>query len=96
VQRAAFTLWSTSSIAGKRVPPGRQRRLADYPIRLDFGVLGKLSYLPFAQVGGQLLFHLISRLAPVGKQAPPTLRHAELVAVAPLRAGPSRSRALSR
>src|SRR5260370_23524065 len=29
------------------------------------------------------------RLAPVGKQAPPALRCAGLVAVAPLRAGPS-------
>jgi len=31
-------------------------------MRLDFLVLDELSYLPFAQAGGQLLFHLISRL----------------------------------
>ena len=57
--------------AGKRVPPGRQGRLADYPIRLDFVVLDELSHLPFAQAGGQLPFHLISRLAPVGNRPLP-------------------------
>ena len=41
---------------------GRQGRLADYLNRLDFVVLDELGYLPFAQAGGQLLFHLISRL----------------------------------
>lgn len=30
-------------------------------------------------------------VAPVGKQAPPALRYARLVTVAPLRAGPSHS-----
>lgn len=30
--------------------------------RLDFIILDELGYLPFAQAGGQLLFHLISRL----------------------------------
>jgi DNA replication protein DnaC len=41
---------------------GRQRRLADHLIRMDFVVSDELSYLPFAQSGSQLLFHLISRL----------------------------------
>jgi DNA replication protein DnaC len=41
---------------------GRQWRLADFAMRLDFLVLDELGYLPFAQAGGQLLFHLISRL----------------------------------
>ena len=41
---------------------GRQGRLVDYLTRLDFAVLDELGYLPFAQAGGQLLFHLISRL----------------------------------
>ena len=29
---------------------------------MDFIILDELGYLPFAQSGGQLLFHLISRL----------------------------------
>jgi DNA replication protein DnaC len=41
---------------------GRQGRLADHLIRMDFVILDELGYLPFAQSGGQLLFHLISRL----------------------------------
>jgi DNA replication protein DnaC len=36
----------------------RQGRLADYLYRKDFVVLDELGYLPFAQAGGQLLFHL--------------------------------------
>ena len=40
----------------------RQGRLADLLCRLDFLILDELGYLPFAQTGGQLLFHLISRL----------------------------------
>ncbi len=31
-------------------------------IRLDLVVLDELGYLPFARNGGQILFHLISRL----------------------------------
>ena len=41
---------------------GKQGRMADYLTRLDFIILDELGYLPFAQSGGQLLFHLISRL----------------------------------
>ena len=41
---------------------GRQGRIADTLSRIDFVVLDELGYLPFAQSGGQLLFHLISRL----------------------------------
>ncbi|AXA44629.1 IS21-like element helper ATPase IstB [Rhizobium leguminosarum] len=41
---------------------GKQGRTADYLNRLDFIILDELGYLPFAQAGGQLLFHLISRL----------------------------------
>jgi DNA replication protein DnaC len=41
---------------------GKQGRIADYLTRLDFVVFDELGYLPFAQAGGQLLFHLISRL----------------------------------
>jgi hypothetical protein len=41
---------------------GRQGRLADHLTRMDFIILDELGYLPFAQSGGQLLFHLVSRL----------------------------------
>jgi DNA replication protein DnaC len=41
---------------------GRQGRIADTLSRKNFVVLDELGYLPFAQSGGQLLFHLISRL----------------------------------
>jgi DNA replication protein DnaC len=53
---------------------GRQGRFADHLGRLDFMILpggavgpprptrDELGYLPFAQTGGQLLFHLISKL----------------------------------
>jgi DNA replication protein DnaC len=41
---------------------GRQGRLADSLIRTNLVVMDELGYLPFAQSGGQLLFHLISRL----------------------------------
>jgi len=41
---------------------GRQGRMAEYLCRMDFIVLDELGYLPFARSGGQLLFHLISKL----------------------------------
>jgi DNA replication protein DnaC len=47
---------------------GHQGRMAEYLGRMDLdplrgsSVLDELGYLPFAQSGGQLLFHLISRL----------------------------------
>ena len=41
---------------------GRQGRLADQLARRDLVILDELGYLPFAQTGGQLLFHLVSRL----------------------------------
>ncbi len=40
----------------------RQGRTGDLISRLDFLILDELGYLPFAQTGGQLLFHLISKL----------------------------------
>ena len=40
----------------------RQGRTADLISRLDFLILDELGYLPFAQTGGQLLFHLSSKL----------------------------------
>ena len=41
---------------------GRQGRTAEQLTRRDFVILDELGYLPFAQAGGQLLFHLMSRL----------------------------------
>lgn len=41
---------------------GRQGKIADFLGRIDVVVLDELGYLPFAQAGGQLLFHLVSRL----------------------------------
>ena len=41
---------------------GRAGRLAEHLMRLDFVILDELGYLPFAQSGGQLLFHLVSKL----------------------------------
>ena len=39
-----------------------QRRLAETLLRYDVIVIDELGYLPFSQSGGQLLFHLISKL----------------------------------
>ena len=39
---------------------GRQGRIADILSHKNFVILDELGYLPFAQSGGQLLFHLIS------------------------------------
>jgi DNA replication protein DnaC len=41
---------------------GKQGRQAECMTRLDFVILDERGYLPFAQSGGQFLFHLISRL----------------------------------
>ena len=41
---------------------GRQGRIADILSRKNFVILDELGYLPFAQSGGQLLFHLTSTL----------------------------------
>ena len=41
---------------------GRAGRIAEHLSRLDLVILDELGYLPFAQSGGQLLFHLVSRL----------------------------------
>ena len=41
---------------------GRGGKLAESMVRLDLVVLDELGYLPFSKSGGQLLFHLISKL----------------------------------
>jgi DNA replication protein DnaC len=41
---------------------GKAGNLANQLVRLDLVVLDELGYLPFARSGGQLLFHLVSKL----------------------------------
>lgn len=41
---------------------GKGGRLAEKLLRYDLVVIDELGYLPFSQAGGQLLFHLISKL----------------------------------
>jgi DNA replication protein DnaC len=41
---------------------GRSGRLSEKLLRYDLIVIDELGYLPFSQPGGQLLFHLISKL----------------------------------
>jgi DNA replication protein DnaC len=41
---------------------GKAGHLAEQLARLDLVVLDELGYLPFARSGGQLLFHLVSKL----------------------------------
>ena len=44
------------------VRTGTSGKLAEQLVRYDLVVLDELGYLPFPQSGGQLLFHLVSRL----------------------------------
>ena len=41
---------------------GKQGRLANRFVHADLVILDELGYLPFSQVGGALLFHLLSKL----------------------------------
>lgn len=41
---------------------GKQGQLALSLIQMDLVILDELGYLPFSQVGGALLFHLLSKL----------------------------------
>ena len=41
---------------------GKQGRLANRLVHVDLLILDELGYLPFSQVGGALLFHLLSKL----------------------------------
>src|SRR4051795_3765134 len=44
----------------ERLRAGQAGKLAGQLARVDLVVLDELGYLPFAQSGGQLLFHLLS------------------------------------
>jgi hypothetical protein len=61
-EAASSTPSTWSTVSRRKGRAGRQGRLADFLTRLDFVILDELGYLPFAQVGGQLLFHTVSRL----------------------------------
>ncbi|UYW24987.1 ATP-binding protein [Methylorubrum extorquens] len=41
---------------------GKAGRLASQLVRMDLVILDELGYLPFPRAGGQMLFHLVSRL----------------------------------
>ena len=41
---------------------GKQGRLAFSLMQMDLVILDELGYLPFSQIGGALLFHLLSKL----------------------------------
>ncbi len=41
---------------------GNAGRLSEQLIRVDLVIIDELGYLPFAESGGRLLFHLISKL----------------------------------
>ena len=57
---STWSIWSIAARAGEgRRSPGR---LAEKLLRHDLIVIDELGYLPFSQSGGQLLFHLISKL----------------------------------
>ena len=45
-----------------RKASGRPGRLAHQQMHLDLVILDELDYLPLSQVGGALLFHLLSKL----------------------------------
>ena len=51
-----------AQLADVQARAGRAGRLASQLSRADLVVLDELGYLPFPRAGGQMLFHLISRL----------------------------------
>jgi DNA replication protein DnaC len=50
------------NVLEKEKRDGRVGRIAQALTRMDLIILDELGYLPFSQVGGALLFHLLSRL----------------------------------
>jgi len=62
---ARVRFFNTTDLANRlelEAHQGRSGKLAEHLSRLDLLVLDELGYLPFARTGGQLLFHLVSRL----------------------------------
>jgi hypothetical protein len=59
----ASSTWSTLvNQLEQEKAAGRSGRLSEKLLRHDLIVIDELGYLPFSQSGGQLLFHLISKL----------------------------------
>ena len=54
--------WIWSMRSNRRRPPAKPAALAHQLMHLDLVILDELGYLPFAQSGGALLFHLLSKL----------------------------------
>jgi len=57
-----FNLVDLVNLLEQEKAAGRSGRLAEKLLRYDLIVIDELGYLPFSQPGGQLLFHLISKL----------------------------------
>ena len=57
-----FTLVDLVNQLEQEKTAGRSGRLAETLLRYDVIIIDELGYLPFSQSGGQLLFHLISKL----------------------------------
>ncbi len=57
-----FNLVDLVNLLEQEKAAGRTGRLAENLLRYDLIVIDELGYLPFSQPGGQLLFHLISKL----------------------------------
>lgn len=59
---ARVRYYNTIDLVNRLKAGSRASRIAEHLSRLDFVILEGLGNLPLAQSGGQLLFHLISRL----------------------------------
>ena len=62
----------------RQSPRGRSTRraagrIADYLTRKDFTILDELGYLPFAQAGGQLLFHSLASSTNAPRRSSPPI-----------------------
>ena len=57
-----FNLVDLVNLLEQEKAAGRSGRLVENLLRYDLIVIDELGYLPFSQSGGQLLFHLISKL----------------------------------
>src|SRR5208282_5409895 len=60
--RARGRFFNLVNLLEQEKAAGRSGRLSEKLLRHDLIVIDELGYLPFSQSGGQLLFHLISKL----------------------------------